>query len=89
MVMESIFVIVDIYFVSKLGADAVATVGITESMITIIYAIAIGLGTATTSMVSRRIGEKNNDAASVAAFQAILTGMIVSIIIWVTRSLFC
>jgi len=81
MVMESVFVIVDIYFVSKLGADAVATVGLTESMITIIYAIAIGLGTATTSLVSRRIGEKNPDAASVAAFQAILTGMILSLII--------
>src|ERR1035437_9696491 len=51
MVMESIFAIVDIYFVSKLGANAVATVGITESMVTIIYAIAIGLGTATTSIV--------------------------------------
>lgn len=81
MVMESVFVIVDIYFVSKLGADAVATVGLTESMVTIIYAIAIGLGTATTSLVSRRIGEKNPDAASVAAFQAILTGMILSVII--------
>ena len=81
MVMESIFVIVDIYFVSKLGADAVATVGITESMITIIYAIAIGLGTATTSMVSRRIGEKNPDAASETAFQAILTGLVVSLLI--------
>src|ERR1035437_2602384 len=79
--LESVFVIVDIYFVSKLGANAVATVGITESMVTIIYAIAIGLGTATTSIVSRRIGEKNPDAASVAAFQAILTGMVVSILI--------
>ena len=81
MLMESVFVIVDIYFVSKLGANAVATVGITESMVTIIYAIAIGLGTATTSMVSRRIGEKNPDAASVAAFQAILTGVIISFLI--------
>ncbi len=81
MVMESVFVIVDIYFVSRLGADAVATVGITESMITIIYAIAIGLGTATTSIVSRRIGEKKPDAASVAAFQAILTGLAISVLI--------
>ncbi len=81
MIMESVFVIVDIYFVSKLGADAVATVGITESVVTIIYAIAIGLGAATTSMVSRRIGEKKPDAASVTAFQAILTGIIVSVLI--------
>ena len=88
MVMESVFVIVDIYFVSKLGANAVATVGITESMVTIIYAIAIGLGTATTSIVSRRIGEKNPDAASVAAFQAILTCMVVSILIGLPGALF-
>jgi putative MATE family efflux protein len=81
MVMESVFVIVDIYFVSKLGANAVATVGITESLVTVIYAIAIGLGTATTSMVSRRIGEKNPAAASKAAFQAILTGLAVSVLI--------
>jgi putative MATE family efflux protein len=86
--MESIFVIVDIYFVSKLGANAVATVGITESMVTIIYAIAIGLGMATTSMVSRRIGEKNPDAASVAAFQAILTGIVVSVIIGLPGALY-
>jgi len=88
MVMESIFVIVDIFFVSKLGANAVATVGITESMVTIIYAIAIGLGTATTSIVSRRIGEKNPDSASRAAFQAILTGLIVSLLIAVPGAYF-
>jgi putative MATE family efflux protein len=87
MVMESVFVIVDIYFVSKLGSNAVATVGITESMVTIIYAIAIGLGTATTSLVSRRIGEKNPDAASVAAFQAILTGIVVSLLIGIPGAL--
>jgi putative MATE family efflux protein len=88
MVMESIFVIADIFFVSKLGADAVATVGITESMITIIYAISIGLGTATTSIVSRRIGEKNPDSASVAAFQSILTGLIVSLLIAIPGAVF-
>jgi putative MATE family efflux protein len=88
MVMESIFVIADIFFVSKLGANAVATVGITESMMTIIYAISIGLGTATTSLVSRRIGEKNPDAASVAAFQVILTGIIVSLLIGIPGALF-
>ena len=79
--MESIFVIADIFFVSKLGADAVATVGLTESVLTLIYAISLGLGTATTSVVSRRIGEKNPDAASKAAVQAIITGISISVII--------
>lgn len=88
MVMESIFVIVDIYFVSRLGADAVATVGLTESLVTIIYAIAIGLGTATTSLVSRRTGEKNSEAASRTAIQAILTGFIIAVIIGIPGALF-
>lgn len=86
--MESVFVIVDIFFVSKLGADAIATVGLTESLITIIYAIALGLGTATTSLVSRRIGEKNPDAASRTAIQAILTGLIISVLIGVPGAVF-
>jgi putative MATE family efflux protein len=88
MIMESIFVIADIYFVSRLGANAVATVGLTESMITIVYAISLGLATATTSMVSRRMGEKDPEKASETAFQAILTGLIVSLLIAVPGAVY-
>ena len=79
MVMESVFAVVDIFFVSKLGADKVAIVGITESVITIIYAIAGGLAISTTAIVARRIGEKNENKAAEAAVQAILIGIVISI----------
>jgi len=88
MVMESVFAVVDIFFVSKLGADAVAAVGITESMMTIIYSIAAGLATATTATVARRIGEKNPEGASTAAVQAIAVGIAVSLAIAVPGIVF-
>ena len=88
MLMESVFALADIFFVSKLGADAIATVGITESLMTIIYAIAAGLSIATTAIVSRRIGEKKPDDAASAAFQAIIAGFIVSLFIGVPGIIF-
>ncbi len=88
MVMESLFAIADIFFVSRLGADAIAAVGLTESVMTIVYAVAAGLSVATTALVSRRIGEKDARGAGSSAMQAILLGFLVSILISVPGVLF-
>ena len=80
MVMESLFVIVNIFWVNRLGADAVATVGLTESMLTLVFSVAIGVSMSTTAMVARRIGEKKPREAAVAGSQGILLGIFVSIL---------
>lgn len=81
MAMESVFAVVDIFFVAGLGTAAVATVGLTEAMITLLYAVAIGLSMGTTALIARRIGEKDPDAASLAAGQAVWVGVIVSVLV--------
>src|SRR5215218_3867167 len=83
MIMESVFAVVDIFWVSHLGTDAAATVGLTESLMTLVYALAIGLSIGAMAMISRRIGEQNPDGAARAAVQAIALALIVSTIIGV------
>jgi putative MATE family efflux protein len=79
LVLESVFAVVDVFFVSRLGADAIATVGLSESMLTIVYAVAIGLSMGATAVVARRIGERDHDGAAVAAVQAIAIGFLFAI----------
>src|SRR5438105_11354118 len=81
MVMESVFAVCDVFFVARLGADAVATVGLTESMLTIIYTVAVGLSIGATAMVARRIGEHNADGAARTAVQVIALGLVVSLVL--------
>jgi len=81
MAMESIFAVADVFWVAHLGANAVATVGLTESMLTIIYTVAMGLSIGAMALVSRRIGQQDHDGASRAAAQSILLGVIVAALI--------
>jgi putative MATE family efflux protein len=93
MVLESLFAVVDVFWVGRLGANAVATVGLTESLLSLVFAVSIGLGMSTTAMVARRIGEKDPEGAAVAAVQAIVLGLGVAVAIgipcwiWASRLL--
>src|SRR5438552_3563342 len=86
-VLESVFAVVDVFFVSRLGADAVATVGLTESMMVLIYTLAMGLGIGATATVARRIGERDPEGASHAAAQAILLAILISAVLGVSGAL--
>jgi putative MATE family efflux protein len=88
MALESLFAVVDIFWVGRLGANATATVGLTESMLTLVFSVAMGLSLSTTAMVARRIGEKDPEGAAVAGVQAIALGLMVSVAIGVPCFLF-
>jgi putative MATE family efflux protein len=83
MIMESIFAVADVFWVARLGADAVATVGLTESMLTLIYTLAMGLSIGAMALVARRVGERNLEGAGLAAVQAIAMAVVISIVIGV------
>ncbi len=88
MVLESLFAVVDVFWVGRLGPDAVATVGLTESLLALVFAVGLGLSLSTTAMVARRIGEKDPKAAAVAGFQAIVIGLSVSLLIGIPCLIF-
>ncbi len=88
MVLESLFAVVDVFWVGRLGANAVATVGLTESMLSLVFAVGMGLSLSTTAMVARRIGEKDPEGAAVSAVQAIILGLIVSLAVGLPCFLF-
>ncbi len=81
MVMESLFGVVDVFWVAHLGADAITTVGLTETCLTLVFVIALGLSMGATAMVARRIGEKDEAAAGLVAVQVIVVGLVVSAVV--------
>lgn len=88
MCMESLFGIVDIYWVARLGENATAAVGVTESIMTIVYSVALGVSMSATAMIARRIGEKDQEAASKAAAQTLLLGLLMALLIAVPCAIF-
>jgi len=88
MAMESVFAVVDIFFVSKLGPEPVAAVGLTESLMTLVYTVAMGLAIGVTAMVSRRTGERDRDAAGHVAAQAVLLGGTIAAVVGVFGAIF-
>jgi putative MATE family efflux protein len=88
MVLESLFAVVDVFFVGRLGANAVATVGLTESMLALVFAIGLGVAMSTTAMVARRIGEKDPEDAAIAGVQAIVVGLGISLALGIPAGIF-
>jgi putative MATE family efflux protein len=87
MVLESVFAVVDIFFVSKLGAEAMASVGLTESILTLVYTVAMGLSIGVTAMVARRTGQRDPDGAANAAVQALMLGLLMAMVFGVVGGL--
>ena len=79
MVMQSVFGIVDVFFVGKLGPGPVAIVGLSDSLLMLVFSLAVGLSMGTTAMVARRVGEGSNEGASTAAIQAIVLGFVMAV----------
>jgi putative MATE family efflux protein len=88
MALESLFAVVDMFWVGRLGADAVATVGVTEALLSLVFSIGMGLSLSTTAMVARRIGEKDPEHAAIAAVQAIVLGLMVSLALGIPAGLY-
>jgi putative MATE family efflux protein len=88
MVLESLFAVTDVFWVGRLGANAVATVGLTESMLSLVFAIGLGVSLSTTAMVARRIGEKDPEDAAIAGVQAIVLGLGISLALGIPAGIF-
>jgi putative MATE family efflux protein len=88
MVLESLFAVTDVFWVGRLGANAVATVGITESMLALVFAIGLGVALSTTAMVARRIGEKDPEDAAIAGVQAIVVGLGISLVLGIPAGIY-